>query len=196
VTITVVEAPEAPWTLSLRRPAWAAGANVTWPRETDGAVTDVGWSRRAVWRAGDRIVVELPMAPRLTEPDPRIDAIRCCIAIERGPLVYCLEEADLPEAVVLEDVRLDPASSLVDRPRDDLGRGAVGVAVGATVDRDPEPAWPYPTAESAVDSSEGARPAVENGFGEVEAVPYLHWANRGPGGMRVWVPRAEAQAKA
>ena len=37
-----------------------------------------------------------PLAPRLTAPHPRVDAVRGCVAIERGPLVYCVEEADAP----------------------------------------------------------------------------------------------------
>jgi DUF1680 family protein len=167
---------------------------VTWPGGADGGADDAGWSRRGAWRAGDRIVVELPMAPRLTEADPRIDAIRGCLAIERGPLVYCLEEADLPEPIVLEDLRLDPATTPVDRPRDDLGRDVVGVTIRAIVDPEPEPAWPYPAADAVGEGDDARRPAG-HGVGEMEAVPYLHWANRGPGGMRVWVPRAEAPLK-
>ena len=61
-------------------------------------------TRTAVWRAGDRVVLDLPMQPRLTVPDPRIDAVRGSVAIERGPVVYCVETADLPAGVELEDV--------------------------------------------------------------------------------------------
>ena len=57
------------------------------------------------WRAGDRIVLTLDMPVRVTEPDPRIDAVRGCVAIERGPIVYCVESADLPAGVDLEDDR-------------------------------------------------------------------------------------------
>ena len=134
------------------------------------------------------------MAPRLTAADPHIDAIRGCLAIERGPLVYCLEEADLPEGIVLEDVRLDPARSPVERRRDDLGRDVVGLAIGATVDPAREPAWPYPATDAVGESGDERRSAA-HAFDEIEAVPYLHWANRGPGGMRIWVPRAEVPLK-
>ena len=49
-------APDGPWTLSLRRPAWAAGATVAWPGTAgDGEAADEGLvSRTATWRAGDR----------------------------------------------------------------------------------------------------------------------------------------------
>ena len=44
------------------------------------------------------------MPVRVIEPNPRVDAIRGCVALERGPLVYCLEGADLPAGVELEDL--------------------------------------------------------------------------------------------
>ena len=47
-----------------------------------------------------------------THPDPRIDAVRGCVAVERGPLVYCLESTD--NATDLADVRADASNGLTD----------------------------------------------------------------------------------
>ena len=93
-------------------------------------------------------------------PDPRVDAIRGSVAIERGPLVYAVETADLPDGTTLEDVTLpaDPSARAVSRP--DLGDGVVGVAAAA------------------------ATPA---GL-DLQAVPYFTWGNRTADAMRVWVP--------
>ena len=52
----------------------------------------------------------------MIQPNSRIDAVRGCVAITRGPLVYCLEEADLPAGIELEDIRLDPAAEPALRP--------------------------------------------------------------------------------
>ena len=38
--------------------------------------------------------LELPMSPRFVQSHPYVDATRGCVAIERGPLVYCIEQAD------------------------------------------------------------------------------------------------------
>src|SRR5699024_12037531 len=54
-------------------------------------------SRR--WAEGDVVTLSLPMPARFTWPDPRIDAVRGQVAVERGPLVYCLESADFGEDV-------------------------------------------------------------------------------------------------
>ena len=45
------------------------------------------------------LVLDLDLSPRVTAPDPRIDAIRGTVAFERGPLVSCIESADLPAGV-------------------------------------------------------------------------------------------------
>jgi len=42
---------------------------------------------------------------------PWIEATRGCVAIERGPLVYCIEQADHP-GTRIADVEIDAAASL------------------------------------------------------------------------------------
>ena len=105
VTVEVVACGDAEWTLSLRVPAWARGAVV------DGQPVAPGYAeltRR--WRAGDRVVLELDVSPRLTAPNPRIDAVRGCVALERGPVVYCFETDDLPAGADLADIALQTDS--------------------------------------------------------------------------------------
>ncbi len=48
-------------------------------------------------------------SPAPVRPHPRIDAVRGCAAFERGPLVYCLEEADAGGAEHLESLRIPGA---------------------------------------------------------------------------------------
>ncbi len=126
VEVEVVETRPEPWTLSLRVPAWCEGARLA----VNGERVDAAPVRR-VWSAGDRVVLDLPIAPRLTAPHPRVDAVRGCLAIERGPLVYCLEEADAPRAE-LADVVLDPDAPLGETERPDLLGGVVTVEAQAT----------------------------------------------------------------
>ena len=53
--------------------------------------------------------------PRLTYPDRRIDAVRGTAAVERGPLVYCFEQADQPDGTSVEDLALDQPAVLSER---------------------------------------------------------------------------------
>jgi hypothetical protein len=85
----------------------------------------------AEWQAGDELRLELPVSPRWTAPDPRVDAVRGCVAVERGPLVYCLESTD--QETDLTDVRVDPSEALTDAgPATDLARSVLVDGSGLT----------------------------------------------------------------
>jgi DUF1680 family protein len=174
VEVRILEAPDEPWTLRLRDPAWAAAGSLD-----DGLATEeLGDGERSVartrtWAAGDRLTLTLAMPPRLTEPDPRVDATRGCLALERGPLVYCLETADLPPGVALEDVEIEAGIRPEAVARDDLSPGLVGLRL---------PACRLGGGADARRRDTAGEPI------EVGAVPYFAWANRGAGAMRVWIP--------
>ena len=182
VVLEVTDAPADEWTLALRIPAWSAGARVTVAGE-DAPVEHTGYVRiRRTWEAGEKVVLELPLDPRIVAPHPRIDAVRGQVAIERGPLVYCLEGVDLPDEVSLDDVRIDRDVPLGDAPQEDLLGGVVTVRLeGEHVPPDGWPGeWPY---QDAAGGADGGRGPVQ-----LAAVPYALWGNRGEGTMRVWVP--------
>ncbi|MGH1549511.1 glycoside hydrolase family 127 protein [Leifsonia poae] len=174
VVVTVER--DAEFTLSLRIPAWSAGrARLTVAREEVQVDGDTASLHRA-FASGDDIVLELDVAPRFTVAAPGIDAVRGTVAVERGPLVLCLESPDLPEDVRFEDVRLDPSRS--PRPTE---RGA---RVDLLVEERPaDDGWPYRRLDDAAPASRGRSVSAE-------LVPYASWANRGPGLMRVWIPAA------
>ncbi|PZR51812.1 glycoside hydrolase family 127 protein [Xylanimonas oleitrophica] len=170
VEVEVVEAPAGPWELTLRVPAWASGAVV---RSAQGARrAEPGYVQVAGPAAGEVVVLELPVAARWTWADPRVDAVRGQVAVERGPVVMALESVDLGADVAGARVRTDVP------PVDDGGQVRVPVRTVEAVDGD----WPY-----------GDAPAREVGRGAgerlVPLVPYHSWAERGPSTMRVWIPQ-------
>ncbi|MHA6624756.1 glycoside hydrolase family 127 protein [Pseudonocardia sichuanensis] len=116
-----VDAADAPFTLSLRVPAWAAGATL------GGAPVGPGYVRVQV-AAGDVVELRLPMEVRTTTAHPRVDAVRGCVAVERGPLVYAAEQADHDTPV--DDLRIDPAAPRASAHRPDLLGGVTVVTAG------------------------------------------------------------------
>lgn len=192
IAVVVDEVPgDGEWTLSLRVPHWADKYGVTVNGEPVAPRAENGWLRlRRRWRPGETVVLDLPLRPRLTRADPRVDAVRGCVAIERGPLVYCLEEPDQPDGLRLDRVRLDPAATPTARHRPELLGGVTAITAGALRPRiRPEGWWPYADAKApgAAGSAGGpGSPAAEPV--RVTAIPYYAWANREAGAMRVWIP--------
>ncbi|MBB2947321.1 hypothetical protein FB565_007089 [Actinoplanes lutulentus] len=168
ITVTVSLASAAPWTLSLRIPAWCTGARLAVNGEPVEATT--GYMRLTrTWRPGDRVELTLPMPAKTVTAHPRVDAVRGTVALTRGPLVYCLEHAGLPSALkglVFEDLYLDPAA-VPEVVRDSEAIAPVLLRIGLR--------------------SRTGEPAT--------AVPYFLWANRGPGPMRVWIPLANTESE-
>lgn len=182
VALTVEGTPtDRPWTLSLRIPQWCRDFRVRCGQETYDRAADDGWLRlERTWAPGDRVVLELSMEPRLTAADPRVDAVRGCVAIERGPLVHCLEQVDHPGGG-LDDIVLDTGRPLAVKHRPDLLGGVTTVVAAGRRRRTPDRGWwPYASADTATE------PDGESV--ELTAIPYYAWANREDGSMRVWLP--------
>jgi DUF1680 family protein len=140
------------------------------------------------FQAGDVVELRLPLEPRFTAADSRIDAVRGCVAVERGPEVMCLESVDLV-AAGLEGCSGDVGLAAVDTevaPREVLGRTIVRLRM------EPAPeasVWPYRRATADPDSGP-SEPAFDLASDAVDVplIPYHDWANRGPSTMRVWLP--------
>jgi DUF1680 family protein len=165
VDVTVVETPDTPWTLTIRIPGWSTAATIT---GADGGVRGVrgpSVEERRQWAAGDRLSLALEVPVRITTAHPRVDAVRGCVALERGPLVYCLETDDLPSGIEIEEVAVHPAVEPQPVPRDDVADGIVGLSLPAKA------------------QAQGRTSTIEVG-----AIPYFAWGNRAVDAMRVWIP--------
>jgi DUF1680 family protein len=186
VVVRAEHSGERPCEIALRVPSWARGATGTVRAGSSSAGTtelEPGtlWRVARTWQRGDELVLELPMPVRATGAHPRIDAVRGCVAFERGPLVYCLEELDAGSPELLEAVRAQPGAvvavaegHIVDEP--------VSVLEAPVVLADVTDHNRFPYSSDAPEP----RPAAE---AKVQLVPYFAWGNRRPGQtMRVWVP--------
>lgn len=154
----------------LRVPAWSeSGGTLTMEGESRPA--PVGWARAEAVRVGDEVVLDLPMSPRVVSPAPRIDALRGQVAVERGPLVLCLERsAEANHSAEELRVAGDPI---------DTEDGVILPMVPVRFDDEP---WPF--------GAPAERPLGEHVM--VPLIPYHEWGNRGPSTMRVWMPVAGA----
>lgn len=180
VRVRVTEGPDRPWALTLRVPAWASGASVRLPGGEERPVEPGYEVLERGWRPGDELELRLPVRARWTWPHPRVDAVRGQVAVERGPLVYCLESADLGADVATARVLTDA---------DPVEQGG-DVHVPVRVVDPGHPSWPYGEPVSGSTTDEEASPAATEEVRLTRLVPYHQWGNRGPGTMRVWMPVA------
>jgi hypothetical protein len=200
VRITVESAPRKPLTVAVRIPGWAMnrpvpsdlyhfatvskefpslsvnGEKLTLDPEKPSSIRNGYVLLQRPWKQGDVIELNLPMPVRRVLANDKVEADRGRVALQRGPLVYCVEAIDhgglrtdaivLPDEVTLETVR-----------RKDL-LGDVVTIVGE--------------AEVAQESIAGMPVKVRPQ--SIVAVPYYAWANRGEGYMDVWLARTAAAA--
>jgi hypothetical protein len=177
--IRIAVDPEAPTTfeLKLRIPGWAKTASATVDGKPAALAPERGYATiKREWRAGDVVALDLPMPPErlYAHLNVRMDVGR--VALRRGPLIYCVEEADNPGGPVQRLTLPREAPITAERG---TGFG------GATTLRAPA---------KALASAEGDAlystipPAARDAT--LTALPYFLWANREPGSMTVWIAEA------
>ncbi|WP_287972253.1 glycoside hydrolase family 127 protein [Blautia sp.] len=168
---------EKPLTLAIRIPAWSK----TWTLKTDGQETEAVIQDNGYiyiernFKDGVVLEVELDMEPRFVQSNRRVHYNAGKVAIIRGPLVYCIEEAD--NGKYLSELSVDIQKGLTEKESDELGTCVVLEGKGIRRKNGTEGEELY------------ALCAIEEEPVDIKAVPYFLWNNRGLGEMQVWINR-------
>ncbi|MCB0799123.1 MAG: glycoside hydrolase family 127 protein [Bacteroidales bacterium] len=129
------------------------------------------------WQTGDRVELELPMPVRTVIADERVKEDEGKMAVQRGPLMFCAEWPDNADDQVLGLV-VDEKPEFTTEYRADLLNGTQVIATKAR------------------QASRNLDGTVSLGdYHELTLIPYHLWNNRGPGGMKVWLPYRESAAR-
>ncbi len=191
VTFTVTPEQEKEWALRLRIPGWA-GDN---PVPTDlysftekakspysisvngkkvSALQGDGYATlKRVWKAGDRVELTLPMDVRRVAAHDSVVDDRGKLAIERGPVMFCLEGVDQNDSTVFNKILARDAKFNENYEPNLLGGVMTLYAQASEI------------------QPNGSIKDVE-----VKAIPYATWCNRGPSEMAVWIPESAERARA
>lgn len=174
--------------LKLRIPGWCRSYQVALNGQPlDGTALERGYLRiggesepAREWKNGDVVTLSLSMPVERVYAHPNVHQDAGRTALQRGPVVYCLEGVD--HDVPVAHIALPRGSQLAARFDAGLLDGVVVVEGDARV-VDME-AW-----GDALYRAEppAYRPA------KLRAVPYFAWDNRAPGAMAVWLPEAAAE---
>jgi DUF1680 family protein len=183
IKIVFSEAIDHPWTLALRVPGWCQDFDVKVNGQNINGSLQKGYiTLERIWKTGDVLEANFAMPPFLVEADPRVDSVRGCMAIQRGPLVYCLEGHDQPQEVNLLDMKIDPSEPLTNHWQGDLLGGVMTIeAAGYQTDHSE---W-HGLYRPLISGSENR---ASNRKVKLTAIPYYVWGNRGLKSMRVWIP--------
>lgn len=182
VTITIDAAPAAELALLLRIPGWADSARVAvnGRQSPSAAVPGTYAELKRTWHAGDVVTLELPIRSRLMIAHPEVEEAHNQVAVMRGPVVYCLEGADLPEDVSVHEVHIPRDIELSASFQPEL-LGGVTVLEG-TASRRRSPDWSHRLYAELLKGEDERL--------QVRLIPYFAWLNRGQHDMRVWLPLA------
>ncbi|EAA7383141.1 glycoside hydrolase family 127 protein [Salmonella enterica subsp. houtenae] len=178
ITITVESSQPLRHTFALRLPEWCPQPQV----EVNGQPVEQDIRKGYLhihrdWQEGDTIALTLPMPVRRVYGNPLVRHTAGKVAVQRGPLIYCLEQADNGEA--LHNLWLPKESKF----NAFEGKGlfanqmliqAEGVRRGTT-ETPPQALWHFDAAPGT------AQPHT------LTFIPWFSWANRGEGEMRIWV---------
>lgn len=181
ITITKLKGKKN-FTFKLRIPEWADKADiaVNGKRGVEMTVsTDETGKYAAVpytWKKGDMITLDMPMEAKLIEANPLVEECRGQIAVQRGPIIYCLESndlngADIDNIVIPADAKFTPTEVSI------AGSRMMALDTEA-IDRS-EKSW----SKTLYREINKDKKKVQ-----IRLIPYYAWGNRGKSEMTVWIP--------
>ncbi len=192
VEITVTPAEPAEFTFFLRIPGWTDAAQVSVNGKPIASATPGQYLRiRRRWAGGDIVRVQFNMNPQLLEANAQVIENNGRVAVQRGPLVYCLEQIDQPEGAPLKDVALNSSlksgAQFQEEFRNDLLGGIIllrhaGAAYGESAE------------QNRLYFRYSAEPRKAKPV-SLTFIPYYAWANRTATPMQVWTPISQAIAR-
>jgi hypothetical protein len=192
ITLKISPAKPATFTLYLRIPGWASKATVTLAGKPAPGKPKPGeyFAIRREWKGESTVRLQLDMTPHLVAANPLVREDYGKVAVQRGPLLYCLEQVDQEERGSIFDVTLSasagPSWGFTSEFRPDVLGGIVllkhqGVATAKPLSEEPL----YHTVERM--------PPSEGKEVNLTFIPYYAWANRLPSPMEVWIPIQKAR---
>ncbi len=174
-----VSGEAVPFTIALRIPDWCGeengGFRVKGVKDSECTKKDGYLYVTKCWKPGECISLELAMDVKIMQADPMVREDIGKVAVARGPMVYCLEEADNGPDLHLLTVDCSKEAETEDFTA--AGEQVVSVVMdGFRQQVQPSQAGLYQPLKAAV------KEPVKLHF-----IPYYVWANRGENEMAVWV---------
>jgi DUF1680 family protein len=178
IVITVKEITNKTTSVYLRIPEWCKKATIKINGKPVLQTIQLGEYNqlKREWKAGDKIELSLDMPATLIEANPLIEETKNQIAVKRGPVVYCMESADLPQQKIFNV--LIPASIQFKTIPMKIDNGNV-VALQGEAKILQSNQWKNTLYKELNTTTKSIN---------IKLIPYYAWANRGKTDMTVWMP--------
>ena len=176
---------EGAFALHLRIPGWCRRPGLLVNGEPTGVAVEPGSYARLerVWEKGDEVRLDLPMPVERILSNPLVLENADRVALKRGPIVYCLEQVDNPDADVWS-IAIPTREPIEAAYRPNVLNGVVALrGTAQAIDADFDGKLYRPMSET---------PSKKRRT-EFTAIPYYAWANREPGPMIVWARSKNSQ---
>jgi len=178
VSYTIGIKQPAAFSIALRIPSWSKSAKVRVngeEYELAGRIVSGYAYIEQLWNDGDQLELLLEMDIMRVRSHPSVRANSGKTALQRGPLVYCVEQAD--NGALLSQLQLPLSAELSTSFASEMLGGVQTIQAQALRSLYPEWGKPLYRTDSAIE----LKPVTAT------FIPYYAWANRGLGEMAVWV---------
>lgn len=177
IRLTLRTADPLHFSLNLRVPGWCRAYTLKVNGKKVSAHVVSGYLHiNQQWHDGDIIDLKLDMPVERTVADPRVADDVGCVALQRGPLIFCVEQCDHRDAIASLYL---PANARIVAKYEPKTLGGTVVLRSKAISRAADTL--YDTQETKITSKSAT----------LTAIPYYLWDNRKPGAMRVWLPIAD-----
>ena len=180
VSVTCESDTKEPYTFAFRIPGWCASYEKEIPKGAEVEEKDGYLYVTKVWAKGETIRLNFPMEIQFLASNPLVREDAGRVAVKRGPVVYCMEEADNGKNLHLTKLCVNGEKTA--EAADELGEHFVRVtAEGRRMklgDAEKQPLYHLYQKE-------------EEEKTKLKLIPYYMWNNRGEGEMQVWIRACE-----
>jgi DUF1680 family protein len=180
ISINIDQVPGKATSMFFRIPGWSKNAVLTINGEAVTTMLSQGdyAEINRDWKTGDKIELNLPMPVTMMEANPLVEETRNQVAVKRGPVVYCLESADLMKGQKVFNIALSSKNEL--KPEMIRINNSNIMSLTGKADVRNEASWKNQLYKEIAIPKQNAV--------DIRLIPYYAWGNRGHVDMETWIP--------
>ena len=180
INFKIKKAPKKNINLIFRIPSWSVKSKIfiNGRKINEKIIPGKYFKLNSNFNSGDEIKLLLQMETLMMDAHPYVEELRNQVAVMRGPIVYCLEQPDLPKNINIFNVKISSDTEFKVKYSSKVLGGINYIECdGINVEQDEWKNKLY-----------SAKKKIKIKKIKIKLIPYYAWANRGINKMSVWIP--------